>query len=155
MYEEHGHSIIEAVRRNLSIQEDVNWEARPRYNVEIAGRTVHVTVDRVEASNQTGTPARFVRTRFGKRKDKPVAEMRELFYVLASRQLHPGQSIELHSHNMSTGEMVPVKMTARKEQSLYEDVERSIQGLESNAYPAQPAEPFRCPGCPFFLICPA
>lgn len=155
MYEEHGHSIIEAVRRNLTIQEDMSWETRPRYNVEIAGRTVHVTVDRVEASNQADTPVKFVRTRFGKRKEKPVAEMRELFYILALRQLHPGQSIELHSHNMSTGEVFPVKMTTRKEQSLYEEAEQSIQGLESNAYPAQPAEPFRCPGCPFFLICPA
>ncbi len=155
MYEEHGQNIIEAVRRNLTTQEHMSWEARPRYNVEVAGRTVHVTVDRVEASNQTGTPIKFVRTRFGKRKGKPEAEMRELFYILASRQSHPGQSIELHSHNMSTGEVVPVKMTTRKEQSLYEDIEQSIQGLESNTYPARPAEPFRCPGCPFFLICPA
>ncbi|HEU5227550.1 MAG TPA: PD-(D/E)XK nuclease family protein, partial [Ktedonobacteraceae bacterium] len=155
MYEEHGHSIIEAVRRNLTTQEHVTWETRSRYDVEIAGKTVHVTVDRIEASNQASEPVKFVRTRFGRRKDKPTAEMRELFYLLASRQQHPGQSVELHSHNMSTGEIVPLKMTARKEQSLFEDVEQSIQGLEDNQYPAKPQEPFRCPGCPFFFICPA
>jgi len=60
----------------------------------------------------------------------------------------------LHSHNLSTGEVVPIKMTARKEQSLYDDVEKSIEGLEQNDYPAKP-DAFRCPTCPFFFICPA
>ncbi len=155
MYEEHGHAVVEAALRQLTLQENVAWEARPRYDVDVAGKTVHVTVDRVEASHQVGLPTKFVRTRFGKKKDKPSAELRELFYILAYRQHHPGQSIELHSHNMSTGEAVPMKMTAKKEQSLYDSVEQSIQGMENNEYPAQPAEPFRCPYCPFFFICPA
>ncbi len=156
MYEEHGHEIVEAVRRTLSVQEDVNWDMRPKYNVDIGGKTVHVTVDRTEASTQTGEKSpRFVRTRFGKRKDKPAATTRELFYTLAYRQAHPGQSVELHSHNMSTGEVDPITLSAKKEQSLREEVEQSIKGLEQNVYPAQPAEPFRCPTCPFFLICPA
>ncbi len=156
MYEEHGHEIIEAVRRKLSTQEDVTWDTRPQFNVDVAGKTVHVTVDRVEASaQQEGKPARFVRTRFGKRKDKPTADTRELFYALAYRQFHLGQSIELHSHNMSTGEVVPITLSAKKEQSLRDEVEKSIRGLEQHAYPARPVEPFRCPTCPFFLICPA
>jgi DNA helicase-2/ATP-dependent DNA helicase PcrA len=156
MYEEHGHEIVEAVRRTLSVQDDVMWDMRPKYNVDIAGKTVHVTIDRIEASTQAGEqPPRFVRTRFGKRKDKPAATTRELFYTLAYRQSHPGQAVELHSHNMSTGEVDPITLSTKKEQSLREDVELSIKGLEQNAYPAQPAEPFRCPTCPFFLICPA
>jgi hypothetical protein len=156
MYEEHGHEIVEAVRRTLSVQEDVTWDVRPKFNVDIGGRTVHVTIDRIEAATQAGEkPPRFVRTRFGKRKDKPVATTRELFYTLAYRQSHPGQNVELHSHNMSTGEVDPITLSAKKEQSLREEVEQSIKGLEQNVYPAQPAEPFRCPTCPFFLICPA
>jgi len=156
MYEEHGHEIVEAVRRTLSIQEDVTWDMRSQFNVDIAGKTVHVTVDRVEASRAPEVKAtRFVRTRFGKRKDKPVADTRELFYAMAYRQLHPGQNVELHSHNMSTGEVVPITLSAKKEQSLRDEVEQSIRGLEQNEYPAHPAEPFRCPTCPFFLICPA
>ncbi len=156
MYEEHGHEIVEAVRRTLSVQEDVMWDVRPKFNVDIAGKTVHVTIDRIEASTQAEEkPPRFVRTRFGKRKDKPAATTRELFYTLAYRQSHPGQNVELHSHNMSTGEIDPITLSTRKEQSLREEVEQSIKGLEQNAYPAQPAEPFRCPTCPFFLICPA
>ena len=156
MYEEHGHEIVEAVRRTLSVQEDVTWDVRPKFNVDIAGKTVHVTIDRIEASTQTGDkPPRFVRTRFGKRKDKPAATTRELFYTLPYRQAHPGQNVELHSHNMSTDEVDPITLSTKKEQSLREDVEQSIEGLEQNAYPARPAEPFRCPTCPFFLICPA
>jgi DNA helicase II / ATP-dependent DNA helicase PcrA len=156
LYEEHGHEIVEAIRRTLSVQEDVTWDMRPKYNVDIGGKTVHVTVDRIEASTQSGEkPPRFVRTRFGKRKDKPVATTRELFYTLAYRQAHPGQNVELHSHNMSTGEVDPITLSAKKEQSLREEVEQSIKGLEQHTYPAQPAEPFRCPTCPFFLICPA
>jgi DNA helicase II / ATP-dependent DNA helicase PcrA len=156
MYEEHGHEIVEAVRRTLSVQEDILWDLRPKRSVDIAGKTVHVTIDRIEASTQTNEQApRFVRTRFGKRKDKPVATTRELFYTLAYRQAYPGQNVELHSHNMSTGEVVPLTLSAKKEQSLHDEVEQAIKGLEHNTYPAQPAEPFRCPTCPFFLICPA
>ncbi|HEY5002722.1 MAG TPA: UvrD-helicase domain-containing protein [Ktedonobacteraceae bacterium] len=156
MYEEHGHEIVEAVRRTLSAQDDIIWNMRPKRSIDIAGKTVHVTIDRIEASTQTGEQApRFVRTQFGKRKEKPTATTRELFYTLAYRQEHPGQNVELHSHNMSTGEVVPLTLSAKKEQSLRDEVELAMKGLEQNTYPAQPAEPFRCPTCPFFLICPA
>ncbi len=157
MYEEHGHEVVELLRRELITQESINWEMHPGYTVNIAGKTVQITVDRVEAATlaESSKPARFVRTRFGKRQDKPAAELRDFFYTLAYRQLHPGQNIELHSHNMSTGEITPVKLTAKKEEKFYNEAEQSIKGLEENVFPAQPAEPFRCPTCPFFLICPA
>ncbi|TMC17010.1 MAG: PD-(D/E)XK nuclease family protein [Chloroflexi bacterium] len=153
LYEEHGHEIVEAVQRDLSIQEQTNWYLRQRFAVAIAGQQIHVTVDRTETSTQA--PVKFVRTRFGRRKDKPPAETRELLYKLAYQQQHPGQEVELHSHNMSTGEVVPIKMTAKKEQSLYDAVEQSLAGLARDEYPATPAEPLRCPACPFFWICPA
>lgn len=154
IYETHGHEIVEAVHRQLTTQEDVQWNIRHNLDVDIAGRQVRVTVDRVEYSTQ-GESHRFVRTRFGARKEKPSADLRELFYTLAYRQQHAGQPVELHSHNLSTGEQLPVKLTAKKEQTLHEEAVQSIEGLENNTYPAQPAEPYRCPGCPFFLICPA
>ncbi|HLG75143.1 MAG TPA: PD-(D/E)XK nuclease family protein, partial [Ktedonobacteraceae bacterium] len=155
LYEEHGHEVVEAMRRKLSTQQDVTWQAREPFDIDIAGQKVRVTVDRVEAATNTNAPVTFVRTRFGKRRGKPAAETRELFYTLASRQQYPGQNVELRSHNMSTGEIEPITLTTRKEQGLYESVEQAIRGLERNDYPAQPAEPFRCPTCPFFLICPA
>jgi superfamily I DNA/RNA helicase len=156
LYEEHGHEVIETVRRKMLAQEDVSWNTRPSFQVDVAGKMVLVTVDRIEqsTSSQPAQPVRFVRTRFGRSKGKPSAEMRELFYTLAYRQQHPGESVELHTHNLSTGEVVPIKMTARKEQSLYDDIEKSIEGLEQNEYPAKP-DAFRCPTCPFFFICPA
>jgi superfamily I DNA/RNA helicase/CRISPR/Cas system-associated exonuclease Cas4 (RecB family) len=157
LYEEHGHEVVELIRRDLAMQEKIQWEVRPAYTVAIGAKEVQVTVDRVESAHsaESSPPPRFVRTRFGKRSEKPSAEMREFFYTLAYRQLHPGKEVELHSHNMSTGEVTPIKLTGKKEQSLYNEVEQSIKGLEENLYPAQPAEPFRCPTCPFFLICPA
>ena len=157
MYERHGHEIVEAMRQKLKLQEGETWDLRRSFTIDIAGRTVHVTVDRVEASQQAQSPPRFVRTRMkGKRqKEKPEADMRELFYTLAYRQQHPGQPVELYSHNMSTGETVPLKMTAKKEQTLYESAQQAIEGLERNEYPARPAQPFRCPQCPFYFICPS
>lgn len=155
MYEQHGHEIVEQVLRDLSKRDDTQWEMRSNFAVDIAGQSVQVTVDRVEQAQQTGVPVKFVRARFGKRKDKPTADTRELFYAHAYRQQHPGQPVELHSHNMSTGEMQPMKLSPKKEQSLYDEVEQAILAMERHEYPAHPAEPSRCPTCPFFFICPA
>ncbi|GAC1431281.1 MAG: UvrD-helicase domain-containing protein [Ktedonobacteraceae bacterium] len=166
LYERHGHEVLEAVQRDLTQHSNVTWEMRPNYPVEVNGKTVQVTIDRVEMEQQvakctpqdipaTSVAPSFKRTRFGKRKEKPTAEMRELFYMLAYRQHFPGQTPQLHSHNMSTGETFPITMTTKKEQSLYEEAMQAMQAMERNEYPAHPAEPFRCPTCPFFLICPA
>ncbi len=166
-YERQGHEVLEAVQRDLELHSEVTWEMRPRYPVEINGKTVQVTVDRVEVeqyietqkkpessvSSSSSTPS-FKRTRFGKQKEKPIAETRELFYTLAYRQHFPGQTPRLLSHNMSTGETVPITMTTKKEQSLYEETSRILQAMDRNEYPAHPAEPFHCSTCPFFLICP-
>jgi superfamily I DNA/RNA helicase/Zn-dependent peptidase ImmA (M78 family)/CRISPR/Cas system-associated exonuclease Cas4 (RecB family) len=151
LYQQHGHEIVESIRRDLCTGEDVKWELRQDYTVDIAGQAVQVSIDRVEAS----TPVKFIRTRYGKRKEKPVADTREMLYARAYRQAHPDQPVELHSHNLSTGETMPITMTPKKEQCLYDEVEQALLGMQRNAYPAQPAEPFRCPTCPFFFICPA
>jgi len=166
LYERHGHEVLESVQRDLALHSDVTWEMRSQYPVEVGGKTVQVTVDRVELEHQvearkqknvpaTSVAPAFKRTRFGKSKEKPTAETRELFYTLAYRQHFPGQTPKLYSHNMSTGETAPITMTAKKEQSLYEEAVQAMQAMERNEYPAHPAEPFRCPTCPFFLICPA
>ncbi|HTI14148.1 MAG TPA: UvrD-helicase domain-containing protein [Dictyobacter sp.] len=155
LYEEHGHDVIESLHRQLSMQEQPNWNIRPSYDIDIVGTKVHVTIDRVEQSDATEEPARFIRTRMGKRKSKPEADTRELLYTLAYRQHHPGQAEEVHSHNLSTGEIAPITMTSRKESSLYEKATQAIKGIEQHDYPAQPAEPSRCPSCPFFFICPS
>jgi DNA helicase-2/ATP-dependent DNA helicase PcrA len=154
LYERHGHEVTELIRRQLLARGDASWQLRQNFTVDIAGRTIEVAVDRVEAPAQAGESMKFVRTRFGKRKEKPGATTRELLYARASRQHHPGQKIELLVHNMSTGETFQVKLTEKKEQSLYNELEQAILGLEKNEFPPKP-DPFVCPGCPFFLICPA
>ncbi|EFH87219.1 UvrD-helicase domain-containing protein [Ktedonobacter racemifer] len=157
MYEAHGIEVVEGMRQKLVTQSETQWSMRESLHVDLAGRSVRVTVDRIESSSQPQEegPLRFVRTRYGKSKEKPKADTRELFYTLASRQHHPGRSVELHSHNMSTGETIPMKLTEKKEQSLYGELEQCIEGIERDEYPARPAEPSRCPTCPFFFICPA
>ncbi|MFL5588081.1 MAG: UvrD-helicase domain-containing protein [Ktedonobacteraceae bacterium] len=157
IYEQHGHEVTELMRRKLLESGDINWELRPNFTVEVAGKTIHITVDRVERSPQGEKPVRFVRARFGKRKEKPAVGTRELLYARAYRehqQHQQGQSVELHFHNLSTGETFPITLTTKKEQSLIDELEQSILALERNEYPAIP-DAFLCPSCPFFLICPA
>ncbi len=100
IYEQHGREIIGSLWSMLAGRERVTWELQRSFEVEVAGRTIRVEVDRVEAPAQAGRPARFVRTRISKSKGKTTAEMRELLYAHAYRQQYPGQSIELHHHNL-------------------------------------------------------
>jgi CRISPR/Cas system-associated exonuclease Cas4 (RecB family) len=154
LYERHGHEISELMRRKLLSRGDANWQLRHPFTVDIAGRTIEVKVDRVEVPEHADEPVKFVRTRFGKRKEKPSASTREMLYMHASRQHHPGRTIELQAHNMSTGETFPITLTTKKEQSLYDELEQAILGMERHEFPPKP-DVMKCPGCPFFLICPA
>ncbi len=154
LYERHGQEISELIRRKLLSSGDSTWQLGQSFTVDIAGKTIEVSVDRVETPAQDGEPVKFVRTRFGKRKEKPTATAREMLYVHASRQHHPGRTIELQAHNMSTGETYPITLTDKKEQSLYNELEQAILGMERHEFPPKP-DVVKCPGCPFFLICPA
>jgi DNA helicase II / ATP-dependent DNA helicase PcrA len=154
LYERHGHEVTELIRRELLANGDTRWQLRQNFTVDIAGRTIEVSVDRVETPAQDDEPVKFVRTRFGKRKEKPTPTARELLYARASRQHHPEQNIELLIHNMSTGESFQIKLTEKKEQALYNELEQAILGLEGNEFPPKP-DMYVCPSCPFFLICPA
>ncbi|HEX9131423.1 MAG TPA: UvrD-helicase domain-containing protein, partial [Ktedonobacteraceae bacterium] len=154
LYERHGHEVSELIRRKLLASGDTNWQLRRNFTVDIAGKTVDVSVDRIEAPAQDDEPMKFVRTHFGKRKEKPAATAREMLYARASREHHPGRNIELYLHNMSTGETYPITLTEKKEQSLYNQLEQAVLGMERNAFPPKP-DAFVCPTCPFFLICPA
>ena len=154
MYEQHGHEVAELLRRKLIESGDTHWQLYPNYTVEIAGKTIEVAVDRVESSTLPNQQVKFVKTGFGRRKEKIDPTTRELLYTRAYRQHHPGQPIELHFHNMSTGETFEIKLTERKEQSLYNALEEALASLDRNEFPPKP-DPFVCPGCAFFLICPA
>ena len=154
LYERHGHEISELIRRKLLSSGDAVWQLRQAFTVDIAGKSIEVVVDRVEAPEHAGEPIKYVRTRFGKRKEKPTPSAREMLYVHASRQHHPGHTIELQAHNLSTGETYPITLTEKKEQSLYNELEQAILGMERHEFPPKP-DVIRCPGCPFYLICPA
>ena len=154
MYEEHGHEVAVLLRRKLMESGNTRWQLRPAYTVEVAGKTIEVTVDRVETSAHPGEPVKFVKTGFGRRKDKVDPSTRELLYARASRQHHPAQPIELHFHNMSTGETFEIALKEKKEQKLYEELIQTMAAMERNEFPPKP-DARTCPGCPFFLVCPA
>ncbi|HEY6407499.1 MAG TPA: 3'-5' exonuclease, partial [Ktedonobacteraceae bacterium] len=113
IYEQHGHEVTALLRDKLQESGDTNWKLRHELAVEAAGKTIHLTVDRVEFATQGkhgkqgDTPVKYVRTRFAKRKEKPSSGTRELLYAQAYRQHHGGQSLQLHFHNLSTGETFP------------------------------------------------
>jgi len=153
LYERHGQEISEQVRRQLLEKQAGNWKLRQNMTVELAGWSIEVTIDRIEAG-EDGQPARFVRNRFGRSKGKPTAGPRELLYLHARRQHHAGQEIALETHNLSTGETHEIKITARKEQSLITDLTEALEGIERQDYTPRP-DAFVCPTCPYFLICPA
>ncbi len=156
IYEQHGHEVVALLREKMLASGETNWELRRSFTVEVAGVPIQVAVDRVEDASQNGIgkPAKFIRTRFGKSKEKPTAGTRELLYARAQRTQYGTQSIELHCHNLSTGETFPITLTTKKEQTLYDALEKSVKELASHHYPAKP-DAYTCPSCPFFLICPA
>ncbi len=154
MYEEHGHEVAALLRHKLMESGNTHWQLRPQYTVEVAGKTIEVTVDRVETPGHPGEPVKFVKTGFGRRKDKVDPSTRELLYARASRQHHPAQPIELRFHNMSTGETFEIALKEKKEQKLYEELIQTMAAMERNEFPPKP-DARTCPGCPFFLICPA
>ncbi len=154
IYEQHGHEVVALLREKMLASGDTNWELRRSFTVEVAGVPIQVAVDRVEDAPQSGKPAKFIRTRFGKSKEKPTAGTRELLYARAQRTQYGTQSIELHCHNLSTGETFPITLTTKREQTLYDALEKSVKELASHHYPAKP-DAYTCPSCPFFLICPA
>jgi DNA helicase-2/ATP-dependent DNA helicase PcrA len=154
MYENHGHEVAALLRHKLMESGNTHWQLRPQYSVEVAGKTVEVTVDRVETPGHPGEPVKFVKTGFGRRKDKVDPSTRELLYARASRQHHPAQPIELRFHNMSTGETFEIVLKEKKEQKLYEELIQTMAAMERNEFPPKP-DTRTCPGCPFFLICPA
>lgn len=154
LYEQHGLEIAEQIWSRLTEEQAGDWKLRQSLLVDLAGQRIEVTIDRVETPNGSGQSTKFVRTRFGKSKGKPSAGTRELLYLHAQRQHHADQEVVLQTHNLSTGETHEIKITARKEQSLLEDLEQALQGIARQDFTPKP-DPYVCATCPFFLICPA
>jgi len=162
LYEQHGHEIAARLREKLLASGDTQWELRHPMTVEIAGRTIQLSIDRVEQPKSSDQPARFVRTRaVGKRKEKPTPGHREYLYAQAYKQHHGAQTTGgdkptplLYVHNLSTGETLPITFTPKREQKLYEELQESLSALERREFPPKP-DARLCPTCPFFFICPA
>ncbi len=155
LYKQHGEEISQQIwQKMVGEQQGSAWKLRHKLTVELAGRSIEVAIDRVEAAGPEGEPTKFVRTRFGKSKTKPTPGIRELLYMQAKHQHHPTQEIALEAHNLSTGETHTIKLTERKAASLYSEAIQALEGIERQDYTPRP-DAFVCPTCPFYLICPA
>jgi DNA helicase-2/ATP-dependent DNA helicase PcrA len=153
LYQRHGQEIAARVWQSLQEKPTSNWQLRRELAVHIAGRTVQVSVDRIELPAQSEQPTTFVRNRFNHSKSKPTAGTRELLYLHAQRQHLARQPSALESHNLTTGARHEIKLTARKEESLFNELEQAIEGIEHQDFTPHP-DARVCPACPFFLICP-
>jgi DNA helicase-2/ATP-dependent DNA helicase PcrA len=162
----------------------LNARLEERVQVRIGGRTIEVTLDRIEdaAGDESRTPAarapiapdaalpdadvhptavptrqpvRFIRHRLGgPSSPASAADLRVLLYALAAEQHRKSAPAELYQHNLITGELERVQLDARKQSRLRETLIEALASIESGSYPAKP-DPFHCQSCPFLLICPA
>jgi DNA helicase-2/ATP-dependent DNA helicase PcrA len=154
LYERHGQEVAGQLWDRLLEAQAKGWKLRQSLTVELEGREIEVTIDRVEMPVQREQPVKFVRTRFGKSKSQPGVGTRELLYLHARRQHHPGQEVGLETHNLSTGETHEIKISTRVEDSRLKDLKQAIEGIEHHDFTPKP-DSFTCSTCPFFLICPA
>lgn len=151
LYQRHGAQVIELLWDRLCAQETEEWHLRQNLTIELAGQKIDVTIDRVESTGSK--PARLVRTRFARKGSKPTVGTRELLYLHAVRQHHAREEVTLHTHNLSSGEAQAIAISARKEQSLTDELERALAGIERQDFTPRP-DPYTCATCPFFLVCP-
>lgn len=103
---------------------------------------------------RTSEPVRIVRHRLGKGNGASQADLRTLFYKLAADSGAAGPRAELVQHNLTTGEVEPMKLDERKLAKLRDNLDAVLEGMERGHYPAKP-DPAMCSTCPFLLICPA
>jgi hypothetical protein len=154
LYQRHGEEVVEQIWKQLHTTDSGEWQLRQRLTIELAGQKIDVTIDRIEGSGAGCPPARLVRTRFARKGSPPPAGTRELLYVHAGRQHQFGGTIALQTHNLSSGETQDIRISARKEQSLMSELERTLAGIERQDFTPRP-DAYTCATCPFFLICPA
>ncbi len=154
LYERHGQEIAAQVWHQLQEQQANGWQLRQSLTVELVGRKIEVSVDRIEVSAQGEQPTKFVRTSFGKSKSEPKVSTRELLYLHAGRQHHTGQEVSLEAHNLSTGARHAIKVTTKVEQNRLQELQQAIEGIERHDFtPTQ--DTHTCETCSFVLICPA
>ncbi len=184
LYRRHGRGIVERLWGQLAApaadahSEDEGAASRPGLktpdfergvSVQVGGRAISVTLDRVEVlanhvaaasetagratGRTTASPAVYIRHRLG-RSSAPQADMRALFYALAAEQAVGEGPATLLQYNLSTDELAPAALSARQRSRLTDELHDALDGIARGDFAAKP-EPGACDRCPFLLICPA
>jgi superfamily I DNA/RNA helicase len=120
---------------------------RREWSVDLGGRTVTVTPDRVILGADGSVTVQRVRT--GKKTksepDKPIYALLRL----GTRQIYPGRRSFVETYYLATGERViqPVKDDGK----LLERYLEAIAGIENGDF--HPEVGRNCPGCAYYLTC--
>jgi superfamily I DNA/RNA helicase/Zn-dependent peptidase ImmA (M78 family) len=153
LYEAHGREIVAAARQRLSIDPEKQQNTRQKFDVEVAGQIVSISIDTVEMSSEREA-VRFVRARMGKPKKKVEIDLDDVLATLAYRQYFPGQEAEVYAHYLASNQLESRSISPRMLKGRVEKIEQLIKGLTSDQYPAHPEKSDACQSCPFYWICP-
>jgi hypothetical protein len=102
------------------------------------GASPAIRVTRLQAGALDGTPS-----------------LRDLFYAQATEEMRAqGQAAEVTRVSLASGEVKPLRVLAKRRQTLENAVSAALDGLAHADYTPRPT-PHTCAECPFALICPA
>ncbi len=168
VYRLHGERVIERRWRELRAGGPTPDAARPTasphsgptatpISVTLAGATITGALDQVEhvaSEDADASPIiRVTRLQAGALDASP--SLRDLFYAQATDEMRAqGQAAEVTRVSLASGEVKPLRVLAKRRQTLENAVSAALDGLAHADYTPRPT-PHTCAECPFALICPA
>jgi DNA helicase II / ATP-dependent DNA helicase PcrA len=154
LYEAAARALVDRARARLS--EGLGEISQPTWVIPLEHGRVSVNPEYVEILDSGGGSPPLLRIR-RIRTGKPTATEHEkplygLYYSAAEAQ-HPGFGREIETLYLTTDEVRPVLLTAKKAATRLGKYDRAIHGIRRASFKATPSDRI-CPRCPNFFICP-
>jgi DNA helicase-2/ATP-dependent DNA helicase PcrA len=117
-------------------------------------RQVRVTIDECETrTGPGGVRKTFLRRNsFGKPKDKPDTENKDVLYALHGEAISDGD-VTLHRSYPRYRQELPIPVTATVRKNRVGKLHEQLEMMEQGRFPSRPNDQ-QCPTCPYALICP-
>lgn len=117
-------------------------------------RQIRVTIDEHETRTETDGTKRIVmrRSSFGKPKEKPDTENKEVLYALYGEQT-VGASVTLTRTYPRYRQELPILVTATVRKNRITKLHEQMVQIEQGQFSSRPDDQ-QCPSCPYVLICP-
>jgi DNA helicase-2/ATP-dependent DNA helicase PcrA len=146
-YRNIAETMVTSVHRLLA-QETGTYDREP-WSVELNGRTIELTPDRVIL--ESSGAVRVQRLKTG-RKSKSEPDHRIYALIrLGAAQRYPGRSVIVETYYPGLDEAVPV--AAKSDEKLLKEYTDAIRSIELGDFPAEPDEARYCPNCPTYFTC--